>query len=77
MKLQNVFRRVSQGSRTADTTDGAEDKKLGQLFGRSLCDLCGGDGQTNLPQPVVVSRRKALSTLRDLLLDHNNFSRPC
>eukprot|EP00090_Calanus_glacialis_P001956 TRINITY_DN11459_c0_g1_i1.p1 TRINITY_DN11459_c0_g1~~TRINITY_DN11459_c0_g1_i1.p1 ORF type:complete len:1431 (-),score=227.73 TRINITY_DN11459_c0_g1_i1:552-4844(-) len=53
MKLQNVFRRVSQGSRTADTTDGAEDKKLGQLFGRSLCDLCGGDGQTNLPQPVV------------------------
>ena len=60
MKLQNVFRRVSQGSRTADTTDGVEDKKVGLLFGRSLCDLFGGDGQTNLPQPVVVSGKLPL-----------------
>ena len=55
MKLQNVFRRVSQVSRGAtDTVDG-EDSKVktpGRLFGRALVELCGGDGQTDLPPPV-------------------------
>lgn len=55
MKLQNVFRRVSQVSRGAsDAVDGDEskDKKIGQLFGRSLAELCGGNGQTELPIAV-------------------------
>ena len=55
MKLQNVFRRVSQVSRGAtDTVDGEESKVKtpGLLFGRALAELCGGDGQTDLPPPV-------------------------
>ena len=54
IKLQNVFRRVSQGSRASEATDGGSpetEKKLGVLFGRLLEDLCG-DG-TNLPTCVV------------------------
>merc|ERR1712223_1170410 len=56
MKLQNVFRRVSQVSRGAsDTVDGEDkEKKVGRLFGRPLADLCGGDGRTELP-PAVAS----------------------
>jgi hypothetical protein len=55
MKLQNVFRRVSQVSRgAADTVDGEEgkEKKAGRLFGRPLAELCGGDGRTDLPGAV-------------------------
>ena len=54
IKLQNVFRRVSQGSRASEAADGGSpetEKKLGVLFGRLLEDLCG-DG-TNLPTCVV------------------------
>lgn len=55
IKLQNVFRRVSQGSKGSETPDGSPetDKKVGLLFGRSMESLCGGDGQTSLPECVV------------------------
>ena len=60
IKLQNVFRRVSQGgsgsgSKPTDTVDGGEKKELGKLFGRSLEELCRVEGETvNLPNPIVV-----------------------
>jgi len=55
IKLQNVFRRVSQGTRAAEAGDaGLEaDKKIGLMFGRCLGDLCGGLSQTNLPHSLV------------------------
>ena len=55
IKLQNVFRRVSQGTRAAEAGDaGLEaDKKVGLMFGRCLGDLCGGLSQTNLPLALV------------------------
>ena len=57
IKLQNVFRRVSQGgSKGADTVDGVEKKELGKVFGRSLQELCRVEGDNvNLPNPIVVS----------------------
>ena len=54
IKLQNVFRRVSQGSRAVEAGEAAlEDKKVGLMFGRGLGDLCGGLSQTNLPASLV------------------------
>ena len=54
IKLQNVFRRVSQGSRAVEAGEAAlEDKKVGLMFGRCLGDLCGGLSQTNLPASLV------------------------
>ena len=54
IKLQNVFRRVSQGSRAVEAGEAAlEDKKVGLMFGRCLGDLCGGLSQTNLPPSLV------------------------
>lgn len=61
MKLQNVFRRVSQAGRGGgQEEDQRKEEPVGQLFGRSLQDLCSQiagaeDGSVNLPTPVEVS----------------------
>ena len=57
IKLQNVFRRVSQGSHKNSTTEapnsnGGEDKKPGVLFCRPLDEVCA-DGR--IPKPIRVS----------------------
>jgi hypothetical protein len=61
MKLQNVFRRVSQAGRSHEE-DQRKEQPAGQLFGRQLSELTsagsvgsGEDGTISLPQPVVVS----------------------
>ena len=57
IKLQNVFRRVSQGAKGHSISEapngGAEDGKKsgGQLFGRPLDQICKG---TALPSAVSV-----------------------
>ena len=60
IRLQNVFRRVSQGAKGNDSVDGgagAEEKKIGKLFGRRLEEICRVDGEVVvLPPPVTVSR---------------------
>jgi hypothetical protein len=57
MKLQNVFRRVSQAGRSQEEEQAQQRKEpAGQLFGRHLQELCGSEeGAVNLPHPVVVS----------------------
>merc|ERR1719228_1369350 len=52
MKLQNVFRRVSQVSRGQPDTEEEGGKKTGLVFGRSLAELCGGEGRVELPKCV-------------------------
>jgi transcription initiation factor TFIID subunit TAF12 len=61
MKLQNVFRRVSQAGRSQEE-DQQQQQQLrkeptGQLFGRNLAELSasGEEGAVSLPFPVVVS----------------------
>lgn len=63
MKLQNVFRRVSQGSKGSDATDGAgeTDKKIGLLFGRAIEDLDTGSGDQMLPDCVISILRQLRS----------------
>ena len=63
IKLQNVFRRVSQGSKGSDATDGAPDtdKKIGLLFGRAIEDLDTGSGDKMLPDCVVSILRQLRS----------------
>ena len=53
IKIQNVFRRVSQGNRSQEEKEQQEDKKLGLLFGRSLQEVAP-DGECRLPLPVEV-----------------------
>ena len=62
MKLQNVFRRVSQAGRSQEDDHQQQQQRkeltttAGQLFGRHLQDLCRGEeGAVSLPFPVVVS----------------------
>ena len=64
IKLQNVFRRVSQATgKSSDSVDAAQssspltvDKKAGKLFGKKLEDLCGPTQDPNkMPQPIKVS----------------------
>ena len=66
IKLQNVFRRVSQGSKGSDHQGEPgspdTDKKLGQLFGRAVEDLCGPAEQLPSLPPCVAAM---LAQLRD------------
>jgi hypothetical protein len=59
MKLQNVFRRVSQAGRSQEEEQQQVRKEpVGLLFGRHLQELCGSAGEEGvvcLPHPVVVS----------------------
>ena len=57
MKLSDVFRRVSQGSRGPDPPDSSPDPDKppgpGLLFGRPLSELCGDPAAPRLPRPVA------------------------
>jgi hypothetical protein len=68
MKLQNVFRRVSQAGRSQEEDQQQQLRKepTGQLFGRNLAELSasGEEGAVSLPFPVVVSSFPAFLLLK-------------
>lgn len=62
IKLQNVFRRVSQGSKASEDNNNSsasanETKKLGKLFGLPLDEVCPNN---TIPSAIEVSSIKGI-----------------